>query len=320
MCNGSSEPKAHAFLRQKSQILRQDSNTSVSAVDTDAGRTRSESKCTGSAVKVERASVDMAGRPWSAFQKGTRPLSAQKSVRRPVSAPRLLNGDAEYDQKLSRFQDAWVARRGLSAPKRKKPRDPFKDFLSDDPRMAQVMVERTMEDAHVRSCKSDLHHKAVLGKLDRHAEMELSSNFPHLSHSSKSERALPPVQGLHQLQQDMMQSHKNLCESNPEAISSFIAKVKEQKRQKRKENQENKRQENFQKSKTKSSGSLSELKTMLKAVQNPKQKTLELWNTDGAVGFRNRYRKHHDQCMLEKLDIAQAVQMYKDRQSVILDF
>jgi len=271
---------------------------------------------------VERAAVNMAGRPWSAFQNGTRPLSAQKSVRRPVSAPRLLNGDAEYDQKLSRFQDAWVARRKLSTPKRKKPRDPFKDFLSDDPQMAQVLVERKMEDAHLRSCKSDLHHKAVLGKLDRIAEMETALRSPPISNASKSERPLPllPVQSLHKLQQDMMQSHKHLCESNPEAMCSFIDKVEERRRRKRKENQENKRHENFQKSKSQSSVNLNELKNMLNAVQNPKQKTLELWNTSGAVGFRNRYRKHHDQYMLEKLDIAQAVQMYKNKQPVILDF
>jgi len=307
MCNGSpaAAPKAHEFFRQKSNILRQNSNVSV-ASDSSMGQRKPKG------ATLERTSVGTASRPWSAVQTATRPLSAQKSIRRPISAPRLIHGGSAYDQQLSRFQDTWVDRREHAAPKRKKPRDPFKDFLADDPRMAQLMVERTIEDAHIRSCKSDLHHKMILGKLDAgptSLEHDLHLNVPHVGNVSKSESALPPVAGLHKLQQSMIQSHKNLCESTPEAISSFIDN---EKRRKQKEKQEKNKHDTSKKFERKAS--LKEFKTMLKAAQNPRHKTLELWNTAGAVGFRNRYRKHHEQCLLETLDVAQAVQMYKDGQ------
>jgi len=302
MCNGSSTPKAHAFFKQKSQILRQNSDVSVPSVDTVADSTT-----------VKPNSGSMAGRPWSALQQGTRPLSAQKNMRRPISAPRLQSANAAANEKLARFQEAWVARHGASVQKKKKPRDPFKDFLADDPRMSQLIVERTLEDSHLRSCKFDLHHKAVLGKLDAASSgLENHSSLPQLGQGvlAKSERVLAPVQGLHELQQHMMQSHRGLCESNPEAMGSFIAKVEERKQRRSKENRENKKRDDLKR--TQSSGTLNEFKTMLHAVQNPKAKTLELWNTSQAVGFRNRFRKVHDQHILEKLDVAQAVQIYRE--------
>jgi hypothetical protein len=156
-----------------------------------------------------------------------------------------LSGDAANDEKLARFQDAWVSRRGVSAQKKKKPRDPFKDFLSDDPRMSQLLVERTIEDSHIRSCKSDLHHKAVLGKLDclHGGNVEHHLSAPHLGQHAKSERTVAPVQGLHELQQHMMQSHKELCESNPDAMGSFIAQVEERRMRRSKESRESKKRE-----------------------------------------------------------------------------
>lgn len=303
MCNGPSRaPKAHEFLRQKSQILRSNSDVDIKP-SVSAGAAGAQ------------ASSASKSRPFSALQPGTRPLSAQKSIRRPISAPRLLNGQDACEQKLARFQDAWVARRGVSAQKRKKPKDPFKDFLSDDPRIAQLIVERTMEDNHIRSCKNDLHHKALLGKLDAGVPgAEHYLNLLHSGHHSKEhlERALPPVEGLHKLQQHMIQSHKELCESNPEAMGSFIDKTEERRRRRKKENQEHRR-ETFKNLQTQSTVNLNQLKSMLDEVQNPKAKTLELWNTSGAAGFRNRFQKHHDHYMLENLDVAQAVRIYQER-------
>merc|ERR1719265_2846572 len=98
-------------------------------------------------------------------------------------------------------------------------------------------------------------------------------------------------------------------------MGSFIDKVEEKRRQRQRENAECKKRENFKKlvsqGSSLSSVNLNEFKTMLKAVQHPKSKELELWKTDGALGFKNRYRKHHDQYMLENLDVAQAVRIYQ---------
>jgi hypothetical protein len=308
MCNDNngSAPKAHEFFRQKSQILRQNSGVSMPPVEAaaDGAATRSASLTKSSKV---------ASRPWSALQCGTRPLSAQKKLRRPVSAPRLHSGaDDASEQALARFQDAWVARRGADTQKQKKPRDPFKDFLSDDPRIEQLKLERTVEDSHIRACKHDLHHKAILGKLDA-VESNGYDFLGCTSSHQNSKKALPPVKGLHELQQHMIQSHKDLCASNPEAISSFITEAKvEKRRQRQKENLENRKRENFKQLKTQSSLNLKEFKTLLKAVQNPKPRS-DLWDTSPAGHFRSRFRSHHDLCMLETLDVAQAVRIFEDR-------
>lgn len=300
MCKGSSGPKAHEFFKQKSQILRSNSHTSLPSTDSRADD-----------AVLRGASGAMAARPWSALQQGTRPLSAQRNMKRPISAPRLLNRDAANDEMLARFQDAWVTRRGVAVQKRKKPRDPFKDFLSDDPKMSQLLIEQTTEDAHIRSSKDALHHKAILGKLDAAVCSSEDHSTYHAGHHSKAEIYVPPVKKLHELQKHLVQSRKNLCEANPEAIGSFIENIEQKRRQRLKENHE--KHDDLRKLKTQSSGNLSELKTMLKAVQHPKAKTLELWNTSQAGHFRNNYKKHHEQYMLETLDVAQAVQIYKEK-------
>jgi hypothetical protein len=221
--------------------------------------------------------------------------------------------DAAYDQKLARFQDAWVSRCSAPTEKRKKPRDPFKDFLSDDPEMEQLKVERTTEESHIRSCKNDLHHKAILGKLDAEArDAQHRLNLPRMGstpHTSNTKIALPPVQGLHKLQHEMIQSLKVVCESNQEAMGSFIEKHEEKRRQKQKENQEQHRHGSTLEG-------LNDFKNMLNAVEqrnSPKSESLDLWKDGGATPFRNRYRKLHDQYKLEKIDIAQAVQTYQSR-------
>lgn len=280
--------------------MRQNSDVSVTAENSFADGTT-----------MRNASCRVKSRPHSALQENTRPLSAMKKPRRPVSAPRALFGvDAAYDEKLARFQDAWVDRREASAQRRKKRPDPFKDFLEDDPRIAQLVVERTLEDRHIRSCKHELHHKAILGKLDaKDSTNDGYLHFPEVHPHSKVVEC--PATGLHKLQQDMMQSHKDLCQSNPEAMGSFIDHVKERKRQQKKDHQENKKRDNFKKIKSQSSTNLKDFKKMLNAVQHPKK--LELWNTAGVDHFRNRYRKHHDQCMLETDAVAEAVRMYQDK-------
>eukprot|EP00746_Dinoflagellata_sp_MGD_P125823 gnl/MRDRNA2_/MRDRNA2_60692_c0_seq1.p1 gnl/MRDRNA2_/MRDRNA2_60692_c0~~gnl/MRDRNA2_/MRDRNA2_60692_c0_seq1.p1 ORF type:complete len:303 (+),score=61.87 gnl/MRDRNA2_/MRDRNA2_60692_c0_seq1:82-990(+) len=298
MCKGSSAPNARDFFKQKSQILRSNSHMSLDATETPADD--AALGCVSGAV---------AARPWSALQQGTRPLSAQRNSKRPISAPRLRSRDTVNDEMLARFQDVWVNRRGAAVQKRKKPRDPFKDFLLDDPKMSQLIVEQTMEDAHIRSSKDALHHKAILGKLDAAAcGTEDHLNF-HSGQHSKSLGELPPAKKLHELQQHLIQSRTNLCEANPEAIGSFIHNIEQKRRQRLKDEKHH----DLKKLKTQSSGNLNELKTMLKEVQRPKAKALELWNTSQATHFRTKYQKHHDQYTRESLDVAQAVRIYKDR-------
>merc|ERR1712224_445478 len=95
--------------------------------------------------------------------------------------------------------------------------------------------------------------------------------FPmlHGNHVKETEKVPHPVRGLHELQEHMMQSHKHLMQSNPEAMDSFINKVEERRRQRQKEKSENKKRE-MAKKKSDSSVNLSEFKEMLKAVQSPK--------------------------------------------------
>lgn len=155
--------------------------------------------------------------------------------------------------------------------------------------------------------KTFLHHKAVLGKLDADAVKLGHPLKPPRLVSTPTKTALPPVKGLHKLQHAMIQSLQDVCAKNQEAMGSFIEKQKEKRQQQQKENQDCNGHNS-------TSGSLNELKNMLNAVdcpETPKSKPLDFWQDGGATPLRKRYRKHHDQYMLEKNDVAQAVQSYR---------
>lgn len=255
---------------------------------------------TANQLFLERQDSATASRPMSAPQKRTRPLSAKRPPLRPTSAP-------------SRRKKEDIATLNKdSVEKNKRPRDPFKDFLSHDPVTEQLKMERVTEEGYMRECKYDLHHRAILGKLDVEAVKAKSGaklNLPRLGNALHTKMGLPPVKpdtgikGLQDLQRDMIQSLKETCENNQEAVGSFIEQREEERRQNQKDDREQM-----------TPGSLNQFKNIFNAVERPETPKKKFVFADGgATPLRNRFRKHHDQYMLEKQDVAQAMQVYQSR-------
>jgi len=253
--------------------------------------------------QIQRQDSAVASRPWSApaLQKRLRPLSAKKPPQRPTSAPQRRRKEVTAcDAGASRTLD-----KTLSVEKIKRSRDPFKEFLSYDPVMEQLQMDRMTEESYIRDCKYDLQHKAILGKLDAAAVEQ--SNVELRLPRRNAKIGLPPVKpngikGLQKLQRDMVQSLKEVCENNQEAMGSFIEQQEEKRRQK---------QEQMNLDST--SGSLNELKNMLVLQRPETPKSKFVFADGGATPLRKRYLKHHDQYMLEQQDIEQAMQVYQSR-------